>query len=78
MHPHPDSLLLLADIRYHELQNEAARTRLVREAYGNGPPLSSVVVAMGSRLGLALTRAAELLRDTRHAHVSVRRDAKAA
>ncbi|MBA2597869.1 MAG: hypothetical protein H0V00_14685 [Chloroflexia bacterium] len=37
MNRHRDSILWLADIRYRELQEDAARIRLIREAYGDAP-----------------------------------------
>jgi hypothetical protein len=43
MNPHPDSMIFLAGIRHHELQAEAARFRLAREAYGDGPTMHATI-----------------------------------
>jgi len=78
MHSNLDSLLMLAYIRHRELQDEAARIRLVQEADGSGFMDLIIVKAVRSRLKMALDRAGELLRDSRHANVRVRRSTKAA
>jgi hypothetical protein len=64
MHSKPESLLMLHNVRHCALQDEAARLRSVRRAYGSGfPPLG--IAATSYRLRVALGRAGERLRDGR-------------
>jgi hypothetical protein len=43
MHSKPNAVLMLADSRCRELQDEAARLRLTQEAYGGHPMLPSTI-----------------------------------
>jgi hypothetical protein len=58
MIPHPDSMIFLVDIYHRETQAEAARTRQVREAYGDGLRVHTFVAMACGQLGaiLAYTR----------------------
>ena len=57
MIPHPDSTIFLVDIYHRETQAEAARMRLVREAYGDGPTAHAVAAMTCRQLGAMLVRA---------------------
>ena len=64
MHPTPDTVLMLADVRHRELQGDAARIRSARQADASGlQPLG--MAAVFHRLRTAPGRAGALLRDGR-------------
>jgi hypothetical protein len=61
MIPHPDSMIFLVDIYHRETQAEAARMRQVREAYGDGLRVHTVVAAARHQLGAMLVYARQRL-----------------
>jgi hypothetical protein len=65
MFSNPDSMIMLAGIRHHELQKEAANIRLIREAQGDNPPLRATIATACHQLGATLGRARQHLDDIR-------------
>jgi hypothetical protein len=63
MQSQPTSVILLAEVRHAELQNEAAQARLARQALTNRSPAASIVVGVGRWLGSALAGPGTLLQD---------------
>lgn len=57
MHPHPESAMMLADIRHRDLQNEAAQLRLARETDGDGSTMRATISTAYCHLGVMLARA---------------------
>ena len=55
MQTQPTSVILLAEVRHAELQNEAAQERLARQALSDGFPAPGIVAAIERRLEIALT-----------------------
>ena len=75
MNPHPDSILWLADIHHREWQEDATRTRLVREAYGDAPLMPCVLATVCRRLEAMTGRARRYLEFDRWAPTVLRRGA---
>ncbi len=65
MHSNPNAVLMLANSRCRELQDEAARLRLAREAYGDDPMLPPTISMAGRQLRVTLARALQQLQPTR-------------
>ena len=65
MHSNPDAVLMLANSRCRELQDEAARLRLAREIYGAGPTLHPAISTACRRLGAALVGGVQQLKSIR-------------
>jgi hypothetical protein len=63
MQSQPTSLILLAEVRHAELQTEAARERLARQACTTRFSLTSMVVGVGRRPGVTVASALTLLHD---------------
>lgn len=61
MQSQPTSLILLAEVRHAELQNEAAQERLAMQALSNEFPATSIVAGVRHYLGIALVRVGTLL-----------------
>ena len=55
MQSQPTSVILLAEVRHAELQNEAAQERLARQALRDRFPAPGIVAAIERRLEIALT-----------------------
>jgi hypothetical protein len=65
MHSNPNAVLMLADSRHRELQDEAARLRLAREAYGDDL-MSHPMISMTCRhLEVTIGRALQQLQSIR-------------
>jgi hypothetical protein len=54
MRSYPDAVLMLADCRQRELQDEATRRGLAREIYGDDPTLHSAISTACRQLGTTL------------------------
>jgi hypothetical protein len=65
MRSYPDAVLMLADCRQRELQDEAARLRLAREAYGGDSMLIPTISMAHRQLGATIGRALQKLKPTR-------------
>ena len=65
MHSKPNAVLMLADRRCRELQDEAARLRLAREAYGGDSTLIPTISMALCQLGATVGRALQKLKPTR-------------
>ena len=65
MHSNPNAVLMLADSRCRELQDEAARLRLAREAYGDDPTLHPAISTACRHLGATIGRALQQLEPIR-------------
>jgi hypothetical protein len=65
MHSKPNAVLMLADSRCRELQDEAARLGLAREAYGDDPMLPPTISMACRQLGVTIGRAFQHLEPTR-------------
>ena len=65
MHSNPNAVLMLADSRCRELQDEAARRRLAREAYGDDPMLHPRISMTCRHMGVKIGRALQQLEPTR-------------
>ena len=65
MHSNPNAVLMLADSRCRELQDEAARLRLVREAHGDDPAAYPAISTACRHLGVTIGRALQQLEPTR-------------
>ena len=65
MHSNPNAMLMLADSRCRELLDEAARLRLNREAYGNGPTEHLAIPTAGRQLGVTIGRVLQHLESVR-------------
>ena len=76
MHSNPDSVLMLAEIRHWELQDDAARSRIASQTCG-GFQSSGVALAALRCLCEVLVRADEFLRDSKLARLDSRRGAEA-
>jgi hypothetical protein len=63
MQSQPTSLILLAEVRHAELQNEAAQERLAMQALSNRFPTTNIVAGIGRYLGTALAGIGSLLQD---------------
>jgi hypothetical protein len=63
MQSQPTSLILLAEARHAELQHEAAQERLAGQALTTRFSLTSMVVRVGSRVGVKVAGALTLLHD---------------
>lgn len=75
MNPHPDSILWLADIHHREWQEDAMRTRLVREAYGDAPLMPCALATVWRRLEEVTGRARRYLEFHRRTPTVLRRGA---
>jgi hypothetical protein len=65
MRSYPDAVLMLADCRLRERQDEATRLGLARELYGDDPTLHPTISAAFRHLGAALVRALQILKSIR-------------
>ena len=65
MHPKSNAVLMLADSRCRELQDEAAQLRLAREAYGGDSMLIPTISMAHRQLGATIGRALQNLKPTR-------------
>jgi hypothetical protein len=65
MHSNKHAVLMLANSRCRELQDEAARLRLAREAYGNDRMLPPTISMVGRQLARTTGRAVQQLQPTR-------------
>ena len=65
MHSSPAAVLMLADVRHRELQDEATRLRLAREAYGGDLTLHPAISTACHQLGAALVRDFQQLKSIR-------------
>ena len=65
MHSKSNAVLMLADSRCRELQDEAARLRLAREAYPADPMLPRSISMACRQLGVTIGRALQQLEPTR-------------
>jgi hypothetical protein len=65
MHSNSNAVLMLTDSRCRELQDEAARLRLAREAYGDDLMLRSMISMTCRHLGVTISRAFQQLEPTR-------------
>ena len=65
MHSKPNADLMLADSRCRELQDEAARLQLAREAYGADPMLPRMISMACRQLGVTISRALQQLQPAR-------------
>jgi hypothetical protein len=65
MHSSPTAVLMLADVRHRELQDDATRFRLAREAYGGDPTLRPAISTASRHLGEALVRAFQQVKSIR-------------
>ena len=65
MRSNPNAVLMLANSRCRELQDEAVRLRLAREAYGDDPTLSPTISMAGCQLGAAERCALQQLQPTK-------------
>jgi hypothetical protein len=65
MHTYPDAVLMLADCRHRELQDEAARLGLAREIYGDDPTLHPAISTACRHLGATLVRTLQQLKSIR-------------
>ena len=65
MHSKQNAVLMLADSRGLVLQDEAARLRLAREAYGADPMLPRTISIACRQLGVTIGRAFQQLEPTR-------------
>jgi hypothetical protein len=75
MNPHPDSVFILVDIRHHDLQAEAARYRLAREAYGDGFTVRAAMSTARRQLDVTLVRVRQHLDSVRWTPALPRRGA---
>ena len=75
MHSNSHSLLMLADIRHHELQDEIARLYLVRTASRDAPTVHTAFATACRRLGATLLRARPHLKVIRWTLAAPRRGA---
>jgi hypothetical protein len=65
MHANSHSVLMLADLRHHELQNEVAPLCLIRAASRGTPTRHAAVATARRRLGATLARVRSHLRIVR-------------
>ena len=57
MHANSHSVLMLADIRHHELQDDGAHLRLIRAASRDAPTVHAAISTACHRLGATLVHA---------------------
>lgn len=57
MPPHPNAMMLLADIRCHDLLDEAVRIRLHREARASGRAPRTATATVRRHMSAAIVRA---------------------
>jgi hypothetical protein len=65
MVPHPNNLMMLADIRNRALQDEAARIRLLLEAQGDGHPKRAALATAHRQLDAMIIRVRQTLESVR-------------
>jgi hypothetical protein len=65
MHSNSNAVLMLADSRCRELQDEAARLRLARDAYHDDPIVRPVISMACRQLGVTIGRALQQLEPTK-------------
>jgi hypothetical protein len=65
MHSKSNAMLMLADSRCRELQDEAAQLRLAREAYGGDSMLIPTISMAHRQLGATIDRVLKKLKSTR-------------
>ena len=65
MHSKSNAVLMLADSRCRELQDEAAQLRLVREAYGGDSMLIPTISMAYRQLGATIGRALQKLKPSK-------------
>jgi hypothetical protein len=65
MRSYPDAVLMLANCRLRELQDEAARLGLAREVYGDDPWPHPAISTTSRHLGAALVRTLQQLKPIR-------------
>jgi hypothetical protein len=65
MHSNPNAVLMLAYSRCRELQDEAARLRLVREAHGDDPTAYPAISTVCRHLGVPIGRILQQLEPIR-------------
>ncbi len=65
MHSKPNAVLMLADSRCRELQDEAARFGLAREAYGGDSKLLPAISMACRQLGVTIGRALQQPKPTK-------------
>jgi hypothetical protein len=65
MHPNPNAALMLAECRHRELQDEATRLRLAREAHSDDLMARPLISMMCRHLGVTIGRALQQLKSIR-------------
>jgi hypothetical protein len=63
MQSQPTSVILLAEVRHAELQNEAAQLRLALQARGNSSPTMNIVASVRHYLRITVAGFGTLIQD---------------